>query len=66
MWYAGMSKGDTNSLFDDRPSGAYVFRPNGTDATPIATQATLLVQTGSHYPTESWIGTASVAKFFLN
>lgn len=51
MWYAGMNEGNANSIFDDRPSGAYVFRPNGTDATPISTQATLIVQTGSYkYP----------------
>lgn len=43
-----MNEGNDNSIFDDRPSGAYVFRPNGTDATPIATQATLIVQTGSY------------------
>ncbi|XP_046463564.1 lysosomal alpha-mannosidase-like [Daphnia pulex] len=47
MWYAGMNEGNANSIFDDRPSGAYVFRPNGTDATPISTQATLIVQTGA-------------------
>ena len=48
MWYAGMNEGNANSIFDDRPSGAYVFRPNGTDATPFSTQATLIVQTGSY------------------
>ena len=48
MWYAGMNEGNANSIFDDRPSGAYIFRPNGTDATPISTQATLIVQTGSY------------------
>lgn len=48
MWYAAMNEGNSNSIFDDRPSGAYVFRPNGTDATPIAMQATLIVQTGSY------------------
>lgn len=47
MWYAAMNEGNSNSIFDDRPSGAYVFRPNGTDATPIAMQATLIVQTGA-------------------
>ena len=53
MWYAGMNKGNEGNIYDDRPSGAYVFRPNGTDATPISTQATLVIQTGSHiYPTQ--------------
>lgn len=46
MWYAGMGKGSTGSYFDDRASGAYVLRPNGTDAMDIAARATITVTTG--------------------
>ncbi len=46
MWYKGMPAGNTGSTFDDRASGAYVFRPDGTDSMPIATQATIEVLTG--------------------
>ena len=46
MWYAGKEQGNTGNRVDDRPSGAYVFRPNDTDATLIANQATLTVHKG--------------------
>lgn len=35
LWYPGYS-GDNESA-DRRSSGAYIFRPNGTDAFPIRT-----------------------------
>jgi len=40
MWYAGMKQGNTGNYAQDRPSGAYVFRPSN-DASPVATTATL-------------------------
>lgn len=46
MWYAAMNHGNSGDYFEDRASGAYVFRPNGTDAMPIATKATVTVQSG--------------------
>jgi len=46
MWYYGRKEQESPKPFDSRPSGAYVFRPNGTDAQPIANEATLTVQTG--------------------
>ena len=47
FWYYGRKEQDSPKPYDSRPSGAYVFRPNGTDAQPIANQATLTVQTGT-------------------
>jgi lysosomal alpha-mannosidase len=41
MWYAGMKQGNSGNYADDRPSGAYVFRPSEDDASPVATTATL-------------------------
>lgn len=47
LWYYGRKEQESPKPFDSRPSGAYVFRPNGTDARPIADRATLTVQTGT-------------------
>ena len=47
MWYAGMGQGKTGNYFDDRASGAYVLRPNGTDAMDIAARVNITaVHTG--------------------
>ena len=35
-----------NSIFADRASGAYIFRPNGTDARPISENAVITVAEG--------------------
>lgn len=47
MWYHAMEKGSSGVYFNDRPSGAYVFRPKGTNAMPISEAASLTVHTGS-------------------
>lgn len=44
LWYYGM-KG-RNEEFADRASGAYIFRPNGTDAQPLSQRASLLIHEG--------------------
>lgn len=59
MWYRGM-KG-YNQGFDDRASGAYIFRPNGTDAQPIASSATIRIVEGElvnevHQTFSDWAG----------
>ena len=45
MWYAGRKQGHPRLpaliLPRDRSSGAYIFRPNDTDAYPITEQATI-------------------------
>jgi lysosomal alpha-mannosidase len=40
MWYPGQRQGNTGSGDLDRPSGAYIFRPNGTEAFAISDVAT--------------------------
>ena len=47
MWYPGMREGSTGSSSLDRPSGAYIFRPNGTEAFAISDTATLTVYRGA-------------------
>lgn len=47
MWYHAMERGSSGIYFNDRPSGAYVFRPKGVDAMPISETATLTVHTGN-------------------
>ena len=46
MWYAGRNQGHERIpvliLPQDRSSGAYIFRPNDTDAYPISEQATII------------------------
>lgn len=45
MWYAGCRQGP-NGGTEDRPSGAYVFRPNGTEPHKISETATVTVFKG--------------------
>ena len=40
LWYPGNRQGSTGSGDLDRPSGAYIFRPNGTEAFTISDTAT--------------------------
>ncbi|CAL1274579.1 unnamed protein product [Larinioides sclopetarius] len=44
-WYRGMN-GD-NSNFDKRASGAYIFRPNGTEPIPLGSNVTVNFVNGS-------------------
>ncbi|XP_045601316.2 lysosomal alpha-mannosidase isoform X1 [Procambarus clarkii] len=44
LWYAGMSGNNDNE--ESRASGAYIFRPNNTDALPIALQANFTIVEG--------------------
>jgi lysosomal alpha-mannosidase len=57
LWYPGYN-GDNESA-DRRSSGAYIFRPNGTDAFPMRRTMTAAiitaVYTGIHIRIQNWI-----------
>lgn len=44
MWYAGMS--GNNSQEEFRASGAYIFRPDGAHAQPVAAAANVTIVQG--------------------
>ena len=47
MWYKAVKQGSTGNYADDRPSGAYVFRPSlDLDAMPVESKAALTVVRG--------------------
>lgn len=66
MWYYGRKEQESPKPFDSRPSGAYVFRPNGTDAQPIANEATLTVQTGNSASNMEWDTNPIFSEFYFS
>lgn len=57
LWYAGMS--GNNSQEEFRASGAYIFRPDGANAKPVAAAANVTIVQGVNPKTNVHLASAN-------